>query len=146
MKVLISSCLIGENCKYNGGNNKNKKAIEFLKDKEIISVCPEVLAGMGVPRPSVEIVNGKIKDKNGTDLDNIYKKGVQKVLDQIKDQDIDLAILQSRSPTCGVKQVYDGSFTKTLIDGQGILAKALIDKGYKVIDIQDLSSYIQNMK
>lgn len=146
MKVLISSCLIGENCKYNGGNNKNEKAIEFLKDKEIISVCPEVLAGMGVPRPSVEIVNGKIKDKNGTDLDNIYKKGVQKVLDQIKDQDIDLAILQSRSPTCGVKQVYDGSFTKTLIDGQGILAKALIDKGYKVIDIQDLSSYIQNMK
>lgn len=146
MKVLISSCLIGENCKYNGGNNKNEKAIEFLKDKEIISVCPEVLAGMGVPRPSVEIVNGKIKDKNGTDLDNIYKKGVQKVLDRIKDQDIDLAILQSRSPTCGVKQVYDGSFTKTLIDGQGILAKALIDKGYKVIDIQDLSSYIQNMK
>lgn len=146
MKVLISSCLIGENCKYNGGNNKNEKAIEFLEDKEIISVCPEVLAGMGVPRPSVEIVNGKIKDKNGRDLDNIYKKGVQKVLDQIKDQDIDLAILQSRSPTCGVKQVYDGSFTKTLIDGQGILAKALIDKGYKVIDIQDLSSYIQNMK
>ena len=68
MKVLVSACIMGENCKYNGKNNKNSAAIHFLKDKEVISICPEVLAGMETPRPCAEIVNGRVVDENGNDV------------------------------------------------------------------------------
>ena len=75
MKVLVSACIMGENCKYNGKNNKNSAAIHFLKDKEVISICPEVLAGMETPRPCAEIVNGRVVDENGNDvtLPTIYQ-------------------------------------------------------------------------
>lgn len=138
MKVLVSACLVGRNCKYNGGNNYSEKVMEFLKDKEVIEVCPEVLAGMPSPRPRVEILNGKLIDEFGNDVDEKYRNGVAKTLEQIQGQDIDLAILQSRSPTCGVKQIYDGTFSGKLLDGQGALAEALVKAGYKVMDLEDL--------
>lgn len=138
MKVLVSACLVGRNCKYSGGNNYSQKVMDFLKDKEVIEVCPEVLAGMSIPRPRVEILNGKLIDEFGNDVDEKYRNGVAKALKQIEGQDIDLAILQSRSPTCGVKQIYDGTFSGKLLDGQGVLAEALIKAGYKVMDLEDL--------
>lgn len=138
MKVLVSACLVGRNCKYSGGNNYSQKVMDFLKDKEVIEVCPEVLAGMSIPRPRVEILNGKLIDEFGNDVDEKYRNGVAKALKQIEGQDIDLAILQSRSPTCGVKQIYDGTFSGKLLDGQGALAEALIKAGYKVMDLEDL--------
>lgn len=76
MKVLVSACIMGENCKYNGKNNKNSAAIHFLKDKEVISICPEVLAGMETPRPCAEIVNGRVVDENGNDVSLEYNKAV----------------------------------------------------------------------
>lgn len=138
MKVLVSACLVGRNCKYSGGNNYSQKVMDFLKDKEVIEVCPEVLAGMSIPRPRVEILNGKLIDEFGNDVDEKYRNGVAKALKQMEGQDIDLAILQSRSPTCGVKQIYDGTFSGKLLDGQGALAEALIKAGYKVMDLEDL--------
>lgn len=138
MKVLVSACLVGRNCKYSGGNNYAQKVMDFLKDKEVIEVCPEVLAGMSIPRPRVEILNGKLIDEFGNDVDEKYRNGVAKALKQIEGQDIDLAILQSRSPTCGVKQIYDGTFSGKLLAGQGALAEALIKAGYKVMDLEDL--------
>ena len=138
MKVLVSACLVGRNCKYNGGNNYSEKVMEFLKDKEVIEVCPEVLAGMPSPRPRVEMLNGKLIDEFGNDVDEKYRNGVAKALEQIEGQDIDLAILQSRSPTCGVKQIYDGTFSGKLLDGQGALAEALMKAGYQVMDLEDL--------
>ena len=137
MKVLVSSCIMGCNCKYNGGNNLNEHVVEFLKDKEVIEICPEVLAGMSIPRASAEIVNGFITEDNGKNVHEEYKRGVELALEKIKNQNIELAILQSRSPTCGVNKIYDGSFTGKLISGQGIFAKALINAGYKVIDSED---------
>lgn len=138
MKVLVSACLLGKNCKYNGGNNYSEKVMEFLKDKEAIEICPEMMAGMPAPRPSVEISGGVVTDINGKNVDEIYRGGVKNALKEIEGKDIDLAILQSRSPTCGVKQVYDGSFRKKLIPGQGIFAEALVKAGYRVIDVEDL--------
>jgi uncharacterized protein YbbK (DUF523 family) len=138
VKVLVSSCLIGKNCKYNGGNNLSEKLLEFLKDKEVIDVCPEMLAGLGCPRPPVEILNGRAVCKNGADIDEKFRSGVALAMQIIKDKNIDLAILQSRSPTCGVNQRYDGTFSKKLINERGLFAQALIDKGYKVLDIEDL--------
>lgn len=138
MKVLVSACITGCNCKYNGGNNLNKKVVEFLKNKEIIEICPEMLAGMSTPRASAEIVGGCITECNGKNVHKDYERGVKLALEKIKNENIDLAILQSRSPTCGVNHIYDGSFTGKLIKGQGIFAKALIDNGYKVIDAEDV--------
>lgn len=138
MKVLVSSCIIGCNCKYNGGNNLNPRVVEFLQDKEIIEICPEMMAGMNIPRESAEIVDGYITEYGGKNVHMEYEKGVRLALEKIKDEDINLVILQSRSPTCGVNQIYDGNFSGKLIEGRGIFAKALIDSGYNVVDSEDI--------
>ncbi|WP_250228800.1 DUF523 domain-containing protein [Anaeropeptidivorans aminofermentans] len=137
MKVLVSACAIGCNCKYNGKNNRNEFVIEYLRGKEIISICPEMLANMPTPRPCAEIVNGVVMDANGNNVDSDYRNAVAIVLEKVKGERIDLAILQSRSPTCGVNKIYDGTFTGKLIPGQGLFAKALLDKGYTVKDTED---------
>lgn len=144
MKALVSSCLLGVNCKYNGKNNKNQTVIDFLKEKEVIHICPELLSGMGCPRPCVELVKGTAMDKNGNNVDKKLRTAVELALANIQNENIDLAILQSRSPTCGVNQIYDGSFTGRLIPGMGLFAKALKEKGYTVVDAEDLSSNISH--
>jgi len=138
MKVLVSACILGRNCKYNGGNNLNERVIEFLKGKEIIEICPELLAGMSIPRASAEIVNGCVTEINGKNVHKEYSRAVELALEIIKNENIDLAILQSRSPTCGVKNIYDGSFKGTLICGTGLFARALIDRGIKVLDSEEI--------
>lgn len=138
MKVLVSSCLMGINCKYNGKNNKNQSVIHFLKGKDVVCICPELLTGMGSPRPCVELVNGIAMDENGNNVDREFRSAVALALSQLQNEEIDFAILQSRSPTCGVNQIYDGSFTGKLIPGMGLFAKALKEKGYRVIDAEEL--------
>ena len=137
-KVLVSGCLLGENCKYNGGNNYNPRVVEFLKDKEVISICPEIMAGMGCPRNPIEIVDGVLTDCHGKNVDSLLRKSVMEIMERIRDEEIQCAILQSRSPTCGVNQVYDGTFSGKLIPGSGVFAKSLIDAGYLVIDVEDI--------
>jgi uncharacterized protein YbbK (DUF523 family) len=138
MKYLVSACLLGRNCKYNGGNNYSEAVMTFLQGKEVIEVCPEVLAGLGIPRTPIEIVGGTVLDRNGNCVDAPLRKAVAQILEQIQGEEV-TCILKSRSPTCGVKQVYDGTFSGTLIDGAGILAQALLDAGYCVIDAEDLT-------
>ena len=138
-KVLVSGCLLGENCKYNGGNNYNPRVVEFLKDKEVISICPEMMAGMGCPRNPIEIVDGVLIDCHGKNVDSLIRKSVMEIMERIRDEEIQCAVLQSRSPTCGVNQVYDGTFSGKLIPGSGVFAKSLMDAGYLVIDGEDIS-------
>lgn len=138
-KVLVSGCLLGENCKYNGGNNYNPRVVEFLKGKEVISICPEIMAGMGCPRNPIEIVDGVLTDCHGKNVDSLIRKSVMEIMERIRDEEIQCAILQSRSPTCGVNQVYDGTFSGKLIPGSGVFAKSLMDAGYLVIDGEDIS-------
>ena len=137
-KVLVSGCLLGENCKYNGGNNYNPRVVEFLKDKEVISICPEMMAGMGCPRNPIEIVDGVLTDCHGKNVDSLIRKSVMEIMERIRDEEIQCAVLQSRSPTCGVNQVYDGTFSGKLIPGSGVFAKSLMDAGYLVIDVEDI--------
>ena len=137
-KILVSGCLLGENCKYNGGNNYNPRVVEFLKGKEVISICPEIMAGMGCPRNPIEIVDGVLTDCHGKNVDALIRKSVMEIMERIRDEEIQCAVLQSRSPTCGVNQVYDGTFSGKLIPGSGIFAKSLIDAGYLVIDVEDI--------
>ena len=137
-KILVSGCLLGENCKYNGGNNYNPRVVEFLKDKEVISICPEIMAGMGCPRNPIEIVDGVLTDCHGKNVDSLIRKSVMEIMERIRDEEIQCAVLQSRSPTCGVNQVYDGTFSGKLIPGSGVFAKSLMDAGYLVIDGEDI--------
>ena len=143
MKIIVSACLLGRNCKYNGGNNFDEKVAALLEGKEVIPVCPEELAGLGVPRVPMEIVDGVLINREGVNVDGPVRAAVAQLLDELKGQDIQCAILKSRSPTCGVRQVYDGSFSGRLVDGSGTLAQALMDAGYTVMDNEEIEETIR---
>ena len=140
MRILVSACLLGENCKYNGGNNYDPAVAEFVKDKEVLPICPEMMAGMGCPRIPIEIVDGVLMDRDGNNVDAAMRKAVEQAMEMIREEDIRCAVLQSRSPTCGVNQIYDGSFTGKLIEGSGVLAQALKLTGYRVVDAEDIKN------
>lgn len=138
MKILVSACLLGVKCKYNGGDNRNEAVIRYCHDKEIIAMCPEMEAGMPCPRIPVEIVKGKVTDRNGKDMDRVYRRGVDSVMARIKADPPVRAILKAKSPTCGVHEIYDGTFTGVRIPGQGILTEALGKEGIPVVDEKDI--------
>lgn len=137
--ILISACLVGVNCKYNGENNYNEKAMELLKSGGAILVCPEQLGGLTTPREPSEIkeINGKkhVINNRGNDVTIQFEKGANEVLKLVKELDIKKAVLQSRSPSCGVGMIYDGNFQGKLVNGNGILAQLLLDNGIEVVDI-----------
>lgn len=135
-KVLVSACLLGENCKYNGGNNFDERVAAYLQDKQVIPVCPEKV--LGCPRVPMEIRDGILVNREGEIVDTAVRQSVSEILDSIRDEKICCAVLKSRSPTCGVHQVYDGTFTGKLVPGAGVLAQALKDAGIALVDAEDL--------
>lgn len=135
MKIFVSACLLGENCKYSGGNNYSEAVKKFVEGHEVISMCPEVEGGLPIPRTPAEIVNGVVTTRDGVSVDKEFRDGAKKILDILLAEKVDLAILQPRSPSCGVGKIYDGTFSGTLIDGNGVLAQLLIDNGIKVITL-----------
>ncbi|WP_443684848.1 DUF523 domain-containing protein [Phascolarctobacterium succinatutens] len=141
MNILVSACLLGKNCKYNGGNNLNQGVLEFIEGHEVIGVCPEQLGGLSTPRLPAEIVYGVVTNKEGVSVDAEFRKGAQAALAAALENKVDLAILQSRSPSCGVKEIYDGSFSGKKIKGQGVFAKLLSAHGIKVLDAEDVAEH-----
>ena len=141
MKILVSACVLGKNCKYNGGNNLNHSVLDFIEGHEVIGVCPEQLGGLSTPRLPAEIVDGVVTNKEGVSVDNEFRKGAQEALAVALENKVDLAILQSRSPSCGVKEIYDGSFSGKKIKGQGVFAKLLSARGIKVLDAEDVAEH-----
>lgn len=141
MKILVSACLLGKNCKYNGGNNLNQRVLDFIEGYEVIGVCPEQLGGLSTPRLPAEIVDGVVTNKEGVSVDAEFRKGAQSALAAALENKVDLAILQSRSPSCGVKEIYDGSFSGKKIKGQGVFAKLLSAHGIKVLDAEDVAEH-----
>lgn len=141
MKILVSACLLGKNCKYNGGNNLNQRVLDFIEGHEVIGVCPEQLGGLSTPRLPAEIVAGVVMNKEGVSVDAQFRKGAQAALAVALENKVDLAILQSRSPSCGVKEIYDGSFSGKKIKGQGVFAKLLSARGIKVLDAEDVAEH-----
>ncbi|MBQ7850882.1 MAG: DUF523 domain-containing protein [Clostridia bacterium] len=138
MTYLVSACLLGENCKYNGGNNLNERVLAYVAGHRVIPVCPEMLSGLGAPRKPVELRGDRVVSADGDDFTDAFHAGVARALAQLDGVCIDAAILQSRSPTCGTKQIYDGTFTRTLQPGMGLLARALDELGIPLIDAADL--------
>ena len=137
MKIMVSACLVGENCKYNGGNNLNEKLMKLLAGNEVIPVCPEQKGGLPTPRVPSEIRDGVVITKDGRSVDAQFRAGAEKCLEIAKRENPDLIVLMSRSPSCGVKQRYDGTFTGTLIEGFGITAELLLKNGFSVTDLED---------
>lgn len=134
---LISACLIGENCKYDGHNNLDIIAKALFDKGLAISVCPEVLGGLGTPRVPSEIMDGKVVSKEGIDVTKAFTIGAKKTLEIALKNKVEYAILQSRSPSCGSKQIYDGTFSGELIDGMGVTTKLLRENGIKVMTIEE---------
>ena len=138
---MVSACLAGENCKYNGGNNRSEEVLRLMEENEVITVCPEQMGGLPTPRVPSEICDGIVTSKDGRIVDTEFRAGAAKCLEIAIREKPDLIVLQSRSPSCGVKQRYDGSFSGTLVDGAGVTAQVLIENGFRVIDVEDLETY-----
>lgn len=135
--ILISACLAGINCKYSGGNNLNPDLRDLVNSGKAVPVCPEQLGGLITPRTPAEIIkdseeNIKVITKTGTDVTKEYILGAERALAIAKALNIKTAVLQSRSPSCGCGYIYDGTFTKHLIVGNGITAELFIKNGIKV--------------
>ena len=131
--ILVSACLVGINCKYSGGNNYKQKIFDLVKEGKAIPICPEQLGGLNTPRKPVElkVINGKryAIDNEGNDLTENFERGALEVLNLAKNLNINKAILQPRSPSCGVNKIYSGNFDNKLVDGNGILAELLKHNG-----------------
>ncbi len=139
MKIMVSACLAGENCKYNGSSNRNEKILRLMAENEVIKVCPEQMGGLPTPRVPSEIKNGVVTARDGQIVDDAFRAGAAKCLEIAVREQPDLIVLQSRSPSCGVKQRYDGTFTGTLTDGAGVTAQLLMDHGFRCLDVEDLA-------
>ena len=138
MKIMVSACLLGENCKYSGGNNLSPDLLRLLAGHTVIPVCPEVLGGLPIPRIPAEIVNGIVINREGVSVDGLFRLGAARALELARQEKPDLIILQSRSPSCGVKEVYDGSFSGKRIPGRGVFAELALRDGFRVMDVEDV--------
>lgn len=135
---LVSSCLAGINCRYNGSNNTKQTIVQMVKEGKAIPVCPEVLAGLPTPRTCCEITtdtdrNKKVIGKDGTDHTKEFREGAMKSLEIAKSLNIKKAILQSRSPSCGYRYIYDGNFSGNIVEGNGLTADLLLQNGIEVV-------------
>ena len=131
-KIGISACLLGVNCKYNGGNNLVED-LKKLEDKyEFIPICPEVMGGLPTPRVPSEVIGDKVINQNGIDVTNEYNKGAMDSLNLLIKNNCKIAILKAKSPSCGMGEIYDGSFTHTLIKNDGVTVKLFKEHGIKI--------------
>ena len=140
MKIAVSACLVGKNTKYDGTNNYNKAVMEYLKDKEYILICPEVTGGLPTPRVPSERVKDKVINKENIDVTHNFVIGASKTLEELKEQNIELVIVKSKSPSCGYKQIYDGTFTGTIIEGNGVFTELAVKNGLKILTEKDIEN------
>ena len=138
MTVMVSACLLGEHCKYNGGSNLRPALPELLRGHRVLPVCPEVMGGLPVPRVPAEIVGGTVVNREGGNVDAAFRSGARKALEIALRERPDLILLQSRSPSCGVREVYDGTFSGKLVPGRGIFAALAAEAGFRVMDVEEL--------
>ena len=133
MNILVSACLLGVECRYDGTGKEIKEVTDFIKEHHLIPVCPEILGGLPTSRVPSEIqTDRRVQMKDGRDVTEQYQKGAMEALKLAKLYNCEYAILKERSPSCGNGEIYDGSFTGTRIPGQGITAELLTKNGVEV--------------
>ena len=142
MKVVISACLMGVRCRYDGGHSQNETAINHQQTYQLIPVCPEEAGGLSTPRPPAEIVGGdgddvlkgkaKVMTADGTDVTEAYLQGAHHALEVAQSNGATHVILKARSPSCGCGAIYDGTFSGTLTSGDGVTTALLKQHGITV--------------
>lgn len=142
--VLVSACLLGENCKYTGGNNRNEAVCRYLAERDPIPFCPEQAGGLPTPRLPSEIRQGRVYAQDGRDVTAEFALGAEKALALCREQGITAAVLKEGSPSCGCHLVYDGSFSDTKIPGQGVTARHLAENGIAVCSEKDIEASFIN--
>ena len=140
MRILISACLLGVSCRYDGKSRACPEAVRLLENHELIPVCPEQLGGLPTPRPPAEIQNGQVVSRTGDDVTAAYRRGAEETLRLCRLAGCRAAVLKANSPSCGCGQVHDGSFSGALVPGSGITAQLLKDHGVRVLTEEDLLS------
>ena len=135
-KILVSACLLGVNCKYNGGNNYSKEIDDFLKNYEVIPICPEIMGGLPIPRVPSERLNDRVITKDGRDVTKEYNKGAMECLFLAKKYDVKKALLKLKSPSCGNGQIYDGTFSHNLVNKDGVTVELLKQNGIEIIALK----------
>lgn len=136
--IAVSACLLGHNCKYNGNNNYCPKLEELREKYNFIDICPEVLGGLPTPRVPSEILGDKVINKEGLDVTKNYNKGAQLALEKVLANNCSLAILKTKSPSCGCGKIYDGTFSKTIINGDGVTTKLFKEHNIQVLTEEDI--------
>jgi len=142
-KVLISACLTGENCKYNGENNYCKNFEKLISLCDLVLVCPEVFGGLKTPRLPSEIKNSRVYNKKGKDVTENFRSGANMTLYIAKQNNVRYAVLKENSPSCGVHKVHNGDFTGSLIDGSGITTKLLKENNIIVFNEKEIDKLIE---
>ena len=136
--ILVSACLAGIKCRYDGKDNANIKVMEMVKNGIAIPVCPEQLGGLQTPRIPAEITEDKVLNKKGENVTSQFKKGAQETLRIAKLANCHKAILKQNSPSCGYGKIYDGSHSGRIIEGMGLTAQLLSKKGVIILTEEDL--------
>ena len=148
MKVLVSACLLGVNCRYNGVPKEVAEVKELLEREDIslIPVCPEQLGGLPTPRTPSERRGSLVVSSEGEDRTEAFNRGAQEALRLAKMYECEAALLKERSPSCGKKEVYDGSFTRTVVPGEGVTAELLRKNGVKVFGESELDVFFEYVR
>lgn len=146
-KILMSACLLGQKVRYDGGDCLQSHPLlqQWFNEGNIITICPEMAGGLPTPRPPAEIQDKKsgvdvlkrtasVKTSNNQDVTDFFLRGAQKALELVKQHHIRVAILKARSPSCGAEMIYDGTFSRTLMQGEGVTAALLMEHGVQVFD------------
>ena len=141
--VLISACLYGQKCRYDGGDNLVESLDKIRNLCNLIPVCPEVLGGLETPRNPSEIVGERVISNVGKDVTEEYTKGAEKALKTAIKNGCEFALMKAKSPSCGVGKIYDGTFSRKLIDGDGITAKLLKEHGIKVYNETEIDEFLK---
>lgn len=145
-RMLISACLLGVNCRYNGTGGELERLDELMGLAELIPVCPEILGGLPTPRPPAERQGGRVVNCEGGDVTDAYLKGARESLRLAQTFGAKIALMKERSPSCGAGEIYDGTFTHTRIPGDGTASALLKAHGIDVYGETRIHELIHRLK
>ena len=146
MKIGVSACLLGNKVRYDGRAKGCAEVMKALYDHEVYLLCPEVMGGLPVPRIPSEVQGARVVNAKGTEVTEEYTSGSRVCLSIVKKKKLDAVILKAKSPACGSHEIYDGTFTHTLINGMGVFAKMCKAEGIRIFDeteIEELKKFLE---
>jgi len=139
--ILVSACLLGENTRYDGQSKPCAEVLALKEEYNLIPVCPEVLGGLPTPRTPSERRGSRVVMRDGRDVTENFLSGAERCYEIYLAEGCEMCILEARSPSCGVGEIYDGSFSGTLNEGNGVFAEYLISHGVRVVTEEELSDF-----